>query len=97
MACAGNADDHCCYFDSQPCQFLVEYPNGDYVTDDGAQRRWVCSLRDQLGSWDAVYADDRYVTTIRPNFVRIGRPELDCGNWLEAGKRCAACGVVGDG
>lgn len=52
MQCLGrNNDDHCCYINNEPCQFLEENVDGF---------KWGCQLRRETGSWDAAVADPRY-------------------------------------
>jgi hypothetical protein len=86
-ACEGNRADHCCYVAGVACQFL---------RDDGsaAQRRWICTLREKLGSWGAVHIDPGYVTAVRPMWERIN-PALNCGDWPPPDMTCQACGVTG--
>jgi hypothetical protein len=78
--------DHCCYLGSHGvCQFLEENVEG---------RRWSCSLRRKLGSWQAVHSDPLYVEAIKPKLVDIG-VTVDCGDWPPPGVSCATCGVMG--
>lgn len=73
MTCHGNGDDHCCYVEGAPCVHLTS-------TDD---RKWACGLLVELGSWEAVHADLRYLETPRPVWIQRGVP--DCGDWLGPG------------
>jgi hypothetical protein len=57
-------------------------------------RRWVCGLRRELGSWESVHVDSRYMEDVRP-FWQDYRPELNCGDWPPKGVVCAECGVTG--
>jgi hypothetical protein len=84
MIC-GSGDDHCCWIVGGVCPFL---------RDDGvdASRRWVCTLREQLGSWKAVHRDHRYVEKVAPTMRRFG---VECGEWPQPGARCEECGVTG--
>ena len=86
MACQGNLAEHCCYIDGEPCTHL---------RDDGqnAERRWVCTLREELGSWAAVHVDERYQAEPAPVWRRIGI--ADCGDWPASGDACSLCGEVG--
>lgn len=69
--CHGNGGDHCCYVRGDACSFLEQ----NTVPD----RRWVCGLRRELGSWDAVHADLRYLTEVRPAWDEAG--VVDCGDF----------------
>ena len=87
VTCAAGVttEGHCCWINGAVCPFL---------RDDGAaaSRRWVCTLREELGSWPAVHADQRYLTFVHLR-DRIG---VDCGDWPRPGETCAECGAVGD-
>jgi hypothetical protein len=85
--CLGVSTDHCCYVAGVTCRFL---------RDDGPtrSRRWVCTLREKLGSWKAVHADPGYLEHVRPAWSRT--PGVtDCGDFPLKGEACAECGVVG--
>jgi len=75
---------HCCWLEGKVCKFL---------RDDGpsARRRWVCILREELGSWDAVHTDPRYVEQVQPTVRRL--TGADCGDWPPPGQTCAECGT----
>ena len=82
--CNGNGDDHCCYLgEAGTCRHLEEN------TVPG--RRWACGLYRELGSWEAVHADDRY-PAVRRHLTAAGIT-VGCGDWpqnvpaLEAGVR----------
>ena len=79
-------DDHCCYLAGVVCPFL---------RDDGpdADRRWVCTFRERLGSWEAVHEDPEYLDTIAP--IMMGLTGVLCGDWPTPGEHCHECGVVG--
>ena len=81
-------DGHCCWINGVVCP---------YVRDDGpgTERRYVCTLREELGSWEAVYADRRYLSFIRP--VMSIKTGVDCGDWPPPGQQCAECGARDDG
>jgi hypothetical protein len=68
------------------CRFLEE------GTVDG--RRWACGLRRELGDWDKVHADSRYLEDVKPILEGIG-VAVDCGDWPPPGKACGTCGVTG--
>lgn len=71
VSCHGNGPDHCCYVRGDPCPFL------EVNTIPG--RRWVCGLRRELGSWDAVHRDSRYLAEVRPAWDESGT--VDCGDF----------------
>jgi hypothetical protein len=78
--CHGNGDDHCCWLAGQVCPFL---------RDDGwsspESRRFVCTLREELGDWDLVHSDPRYLATVEP----LWRASGDVMNWIwDEGVRC---------
>jgi hypothetical protein len=56
--------------------YLVPGPHPD-------GRRAACGLYVELGSWDAVHADERYQRDVHPHWVRTGTP--DCGDWVGPG------------
>lgn len=100
MPCTGTADTHCCGLGTagvEPdgrCPFVVDHgglPSRWYTDETGAKRRWVCSLRRDLGSWEAVHMSDPYQSVVRPYWDSLegdGTRFPDCGYW--EGK-CAAC------
>ena len=54
MKCLGrNLNEHCCWINNKVCKFLEEYSEPGF--------RWSCGLRRELGSWDAVIEDKRYM------------------------------------
>ena len=83
MATCPGALGHCCWLDTGVCVFLRH---------DGT--RYLCTLREELGSWDRVHSDARYLAVVRPFWERV-RPEMDCGDWPGPGETCNECGVVG--
>jgi hypothetical protein len=92
--CLGNLDDHCCHLGRAfggACR---------YVRDDGplaVNRRWVCTLREELGSWSAVHSDPRYLADVKPALDAMPSFDGDCGDWPPPGETCGTCGVTGDG
>jgi len=60
---------NCCWVESKPCRWL----DGD-----------VCSLRRELGSWEAVHDDPRYKESPQPVWIENGI--ADCGDFT-----CADC------
>lgn len=85
MKCRGrNLEEHCCWVNGNPCPYLEEN------TEPGF--RWSCGLRRELGSWDAVLEDPRYVNDIMPLHRA---PGMNCRDWPEpsAGGPCNLCGA----
>lgn len=81
--CHGNGADHCCYWSSEPCPFLEEN------TVPG--RRWSCALYRELGSWDTVHSDQRYLDTLQP----LWRGQGPLWDWLwQQGVRCGSWGLA---
>ncbi len=76
-ACHGNQPDHCCWVDGERCPYLEEATVPD--------RRWVCGLRRELGSWEAVHADPRYAP-IQAVWDRVGIES--CGAWGPGTGQC---------
>lgn len=85
MVACGAQDDHCCHIAGSVCRFLRD-------DGPGAPRRWVCTLRERLGSWEAVHRDQGYLEHVRPTMLRVG---VDCGDYPAPGRICGACGVTG--
>ena len=73
MGCKGeyNEGDHCCWIEGVACPFLEE------ETVQG--RHWACGLLRELGSWEKVHTDPRYVATLKPIWEQKGIK--DCGNY----------------
>lgn len=82
----GARDGHCCWLEGVVCR---------YLRDDGplAARRFVCTFRERLGSWERVHADPEYLATVGPVVLRL--VGVYCGDWPRRGERCAECGVTG--
>ena len=54
MKCLGrNLDEHCCWILGEVCEFLEENTEAGF--------RWTCGLRRELGDWDKVLKDKRYI------------------------------------
>ena len=92
-ACHGNGADHCCYWPDAP-----EGPGPDGTTVPGvcpflrqdakAGRRWSCGLMDELGDWNLVHSDPRYLATLQPLWRGAGplweqlwAAGIRCGTW----------------
>ena len=82
--CKGrNLDDICCITQEYICPYLEQN------TEPGF--RWSCGLRRELGSWDAVEADPRYIEGPGKQFARY---RVICRDWpdVSIGHACAKCG-----
>ncbi len=77
----GPAIPHCCVLGGTVCDYLVENVDG---------RRYACGLFVELGSWDAVEADPRYI----PIAIYFESPTM-CRNWQPRPGEC--CRKVRDG
>jgi len=82
LTCDGRGDngDHCCYVAGEVCRFLT------HVKD---QPR--CSLRLELGDWDAVHRDPRYLEFVRPAWDRCGASDCGVFGTGRDGKPVACC------
>lgn len=89
MPCLGNGNDHCCWIGGKECQFIIR----DYTDETGHHRKWACSLRAELGNWDAVMADSRWIENVKGSWV----DGLNCRDWPDGtGPNrgvCEECGV----
>ncbi len=67
VVCTGRGDsgDHCCYINGKVCHFW----------DDG------CTLRAELGSWDAVHTDIRWKRAKVGKWFTETYPGYGCGDW----------------
>ena len=87
--CSGQGTDHCCYLGAAGvCRHLEQ--------NTVSGRRWACGLRRELGSWDKVHGNKRYLNDVKPVLTEIG-VTVDCGDWPPPGETCGTCGVTGDG
>lgn len=84
--CDGMGPEHCCWAEGEWCPWLVE--NGP----DG--RRWSCGLLAELGHWDMVHQDRRYLRWPKPAWERAGIT-VDCGDWPPPGTYCGSCDRTG--
>ena len=71
--CHGLNDSHCCWINGTVCPYLEEH------TVEG--RRWVCGLLRELGTWEKVYTDPRYLATDAAVSFRVHHPGYGCGDW----------------
>lgn len=84
--CHGNGDSHCCYVNGKTCIFLQEN------TVEG--RRWACGLYVELGDWNTVINDNRYIANIRPAWVQIelsnnlSENSFNCHPWGPGTNQC---------
>lgn len=86
--CHGNGEDHCCYFGGEVCPFLRD--DGPKPNKAGV-RRWVCTLYEELGDWQGVHDDPRYLATVEPMWRGAGwvmewlwDEGVRCGNWPDS-------------
>jgi len=87
MSKCGTAKDHCCWFTGEVCQYVRPSEVEGF--------NWACSLRTDLGSWEAVYQSKEYTTNVKHKVNAVGGLGLDCGDWPHAGHKCNTCGEVG--
>lgn len=89
MPCHGNGPDHCCYIRGKPCQFLIE----NHVDETGQLRKWACGLRAELGDWNKVLNDPRYIEHVAGSW----RDGINCRDWPDGdgvnGDYCNKCGA----
>lgn len=79
--------DHCCYVAGETCRYLA-------VAKVSTGRRYECSLRRDLGSWEAVHADPGYQEHVQSVWDSLGtRPDgtpviPSCGEWQPREGEC---------
>lgn len=78
-------DDHCCWLRGMECPYARQLVGGT----------WECTLRSELGSWEAVHEDPRYLRDVKPEIDTMGLVE-NCGDWPGPGQVCATCGAGGE-
>lgn len=77
----GAADgDHCCWVANEVCRFLT-------ISEQQGQRRFECSLRRDLGSWEAVHAHPGYQEHVQPVWDQIEGID-SCGSWQPSPGEC---------
>lgn len=68
-ACDGMGNcygDHCCYVNGAPCPFLR-------IDDPAlAPRKYACGLVAELGNWNRVENDPRYIEQVKPHWDSSG-------------------------
>ena len=91
MRCLGrNSDNHCCYLSGKVCQFLEENTEPDF--------RWTCGLRRELGSWNAVLEDPRYLEEVQPQLDAMPKIEpTNCREYPGGTWECRQCYPVKHG
>jgi hypothetical protein len=67
----------------------------EFLRENVGERRWSCSLRVELGSWDKVYEDERYIEKILPMYIRKDATTRKCGEWPGPNTTCGECGLSG--
>lgn len=90
MPCNGNGNDHCCYIKGDQCPYVIQ----DYTDENGHFRKWACFLRAELGDWDKVLADPRWISVTKDAWQN----GLNCRDWPDAPEGvnrgvCKECGV----
>ena len=81
MICNGTPDFHCCWLHGRECIYLDKDP------DPFLGRSIACSLLVELGSWDNVYQDQRYIDNVKPELDRMINVS-NCGTWPPEGQEC---------
>ena len=89
MPCLGNGKAHCCWVKGKECRFLIR----DYTDETGHFRKWACGLRAELGDWDAVLNDPRWIGSVKGSW----KAGINCRDWPDGdgvnGDYCSKCGV----
>ena len=78
--CHRNLDDHCCHLvDSEGKGYQCPLP--EKSTEEGF--KWCCGIRKELGSWDLVHNDPRYVEHVQPFWDAHGPriKQYNCGDY----------------
>ena len=85
MVCGATPTSHCCWVGGEVCEFFD--PAGLVDGRDGA-----CTLRTELGSWDAVHKDGRYLAAVKAEIPSFAGTDRNCGDYPFA-EGCGTCGV----
>jgi len=91
---------HCCWINGQVCPFLrddgppqaIRWIDSTPYPRPHATRRYVCTLREELGSWEAVHQDARYLTFVAASVHSV--VGVNCGDWPPPGETCVECGAL---
>lgn len=87
MPCDGNSEQTCCTIRGEYCPYLIF----NYTDEDGHFRKFACSLRAELGNWDSVLADPRYVEDISGSWA----DGINCRDWPDAPLKHRGCNLCG--
>lgn len=80
--CRGTKNGHCCWLAGKVCKHLKLDLPGDEIA---------CGLLVELGSWEAVYQDARYLADVKPRLNQIN--VSNCADWPPDGQVCRECGA----
>ena len=89
--CGKQKGDHCCWLKGKPCPYLRKTRRRKRL-EEGFY--WQCQLRTELGSWEKVHQDQRYVRDVEPEWRLTGIK--NCGDWPQGEKgnpECKLCGA----
>lgn len=70
--CYGDREDSCCYLKGVLCKYVRHEPD--------SERKWICTLREQLGSWEAVHENEDYKKDVKPILNELVMH--DCGKYI---------------
>lgn len=83
MPCHGTKASHCCKVKGGDCK---------YLRYDYAGREIACALRVELGDWDAVLNDPRWIRDVKGSWA----PGINCRDWPDGtgpnADYCTKCG-----
>lgn len=86
MSNCGKQKDHCCYINGEPCPFVAPIRRPPF--------NWQCTLRTELGTWDAVHKDQRYIERVKDKLTSANI-FVDCGDWPDTS--IGYCRICGEG
>ena len=70
-------------FEGVECGYLEE--------NTEKESRWSCGLRHELGDWDLVHIDQRYIQNVKPKLDKL--PNIThCEDWPPVDVKCNNCG-----